>query len=42
MGTTAASPAIPAAARWAAFPEEQIVGKLLFRLWPLDEIGPIE
>lgn len=22
--------------------EEQIVGKLLFRLWPLDEIGPIE
>ena len=21
---------------------EQIVGKLLFRLWPLDEIGPIE
>lgn len=23
-------------------PEEQIVGKLVFRLWPLDEIGPIE
>ena len=22
--------------------EEQIVGKLVFRLWPLDEIGPIE
>ena len=22
--------------------EEQTVGKLLFRLWPLDEIGPIE
>lgn len=25
-----------------SIPEEQIVGKLVFRVWPLSEIGPIE